>query len=310
MFPQRHSFISGSMLEQMLHLPSNYIPLPTPIIERSSSSSRSWKPDIEVAPNCPRCSSTNTKFCYYNNYSLSQPRYFCKGCRRYWTKGGSLRSVPVGGGCRKNRRGKSVRHPPQSGCRTVNDGNSGSDDRDSSPETNNVSSDIDMALVFAKFLNQNPNSGEEFESEGNNNNGSSCSNKSATSSLTPELSVEAENYAVMQPQKKLCDYPNDADADAEKIGGITEELSFSGIVELEGFLDKDVVQDVLWSNDNWQQQPMMQMQLQELEESLMPLNEIGDQLLPISSTINFLNESWSNWSSFDLPTMDLFSSTP
>ncbi|OIV97982.1 hypothetical protein TanjilG_14082 [Lupinus angustifolius] len=223
---------------------------------------------------------------------------------------GSLRSVPVGGGCRKNRRGKSVRHPPQSGCRTVNDGNSGSDDRDSSPETNNVSSDIDMALVFAKFLNQNPNSGEEFESEGNNNNGSSCSNKSATSSLTPELSVEAENYAVMQPQKKLCDYPNDADADAEKIGGITEELSFSGIVELEGFLDKDVVQDVLWSNDNWQQQPMMQMQLQELEESLMPLNEIGDQLLPISSTINFLNESWSNWSSFDLPTMDLFSSTP
>ncbi|CAL0305460.1 unnamed protein product [Lupinus luteus] len=245
-------------------------------MERSSSSSRSWKPDIEVAPNCPRCSSTNTKFCYYNNYSLSQPRYFCKGCRRYWTKGGSLRSVPIGGGCRKNRRGKSARHPPQSGCRAVNDGNSGSDDRDSSPETNNVSSDIDMALVFAKFLNQNPSSGEEFESE------------------------------VMQPQKKLCDDPTDA----EKIGGVTEDLSFSGIDELEGFLDKDVVQDVLWSNDNWQQQPMMQMQLQELEESLMPLNENGDQLLPISSTINFLNESWSNWSSFDLPTMDLFSSTP
>lgn len=51
---------------------------------------------------CPRCDSTNTKFCYYNNYSLTQPRHFCKTCRRYWTKGGSLRSVPVGGGCRKN----------------------------------------------------------------------------------------------------------------------------------------------------------------------------------------------------------------
>jgi Dof domain, zinc finger len=31
-------------------------------------------------------------------------RYFCKGCRRYWTQGGSLRNVPVGGGCRKNKR--------------------------------------------------------------------------------------------------------------------------------------------------------------------------------------------------------------
>jgi hypothetical protein len=68
---------------------------------------RRYKQGGETAPNCPRCDSANTKFCYYNNYSLSQPRYFCKGCRRYWTKGGSLRNVPVGGGCRKNRRGKS-----------------------------------------------------------------------------------------------------------------------------------------------------------------------------------------------------------
>ncbi|KAK4268903.1 hypothetical protein QN277_022130 [Acacia crassicarpa] len=53
--------------------------------------------------NCPRCNSTNTKFCYYNNYSLTQPRYFCKTCRRYWTEGGSLRNIPVGGGSRKNK---------------------------------------------------------------------------------------------------------------------------------------------------------------------------------------------------------------
>ncbi|XP_047969160.1 dof zinc finger protein DOF5.6-like [Salvia hispanica] len=53
---------------------------------------------------CPRCDSSNTKFCYYNNYSLSQPRYFCKSCRRYWTHGGTLRNVPVGGGCRKTKR--------------------------------------------------------------------------------------------------------------------------------------------------------------------------------------------------------------
>lgn len=54
--------------------------------------------------NCPRCDSSNTKFCYYNNYNLSQPRHYCKGCKRYWTRGGTLRNVPVGGGCRKNKR--------------------------------------------------------------------------------------------------------------------------------------------------------------------------------------------------------------
>ncbi|XP_051192911.1 dof zinc finger protein 4 [Lolium perenne] len=59
------------------------------------------------AVKCPRCESTNTKFCYYNNYNLSQPRHFCKSCRRYWTKGGVLRNVPVGGGCRKAKRSSS-----------------------------------------------------------------------------------------------------------------------------------------------------------------------------------------------------------
>ncbi|THU60578.1 hypothetical protein C4D60_Mb07t14260 [Musa balbisiana] len=62
----------------------------------------------EQALKCPRCDSTNTKFCYFNNYSLSQPRHFCKACRRYWTRGGALRNVPVGGGCRRNRRTKSI----------------------------------------------------------------------------------------------------------------------------------------------------------------------------------------------------------
>ncbi|CAO2813188.1 unnamed protein product [Amaranthus hypochondriacus] len=50
---------------------------------------------------CPRCNSNNTKFCYYNNYNLSQPRHYCKNCKRYWTKGGSLRNIPIGGGTRK-----------------------------------------------------------------------------------------------------------------------------------------------------------------------------------------------------------------
>ncbi|CAK9169344.1 unnamed protein product [Ilex paraguariensis] len=68
---------------------------------------RRVRPQKEQALNCPRCNSTNTKFCYYNNYSLSQPRYFCKTCRRYWTEGGTLRNIPVGGGSRKNKRSSS-----------------------------------------------------------------------------------------------------------------------------------------------------------------------------------------------------------
>ncbi|CAK8544941.1 unnamed protein product [Lathyrus sativus] len=62
------------------------------------------KTKTEEALNCPRCKSTNTKFCYYNNYSLTQPRYLCKTCKRYWTQGGSLRNIPVGGSSRKNNK--------------------------------------------------------------------------------------------------------------------------------------------------------------------------------------------------------------
>ncbi|KAK7312476.1 hypothetical protein VNO77_36365 [Canavalia gladiata] len=66
-------------------------------------------PPPEAALKCPRCESTNTKFCYFNNYSLSQPRHYCKTCRRYWTRGGALRNVPVGGGCRRNKKNKRSR---------------------------------------------------------------------------------------------------------------------------------------------------------------------------------------------------------
>lgn len=71
-------------------------------------------PQPQQPQKCPRCESLNTKFCYYNNYSLSQPRYFCKGCRRYWTQGGTLRNVPVGGGCRKGKRSTQNKKPTTS----------------------------------------------------------------------------------------------------------------------------------------------------------------------------------------------------
>ncbi|GMH12759.1 hypothetical protein Nepgr_014600 [Nepenthes gracilis] len=71
---------------------------------------------------CPRCESTSTKFCYFNNYSLLQPRHFCKACRRYWTHGGALRNVPVGGSCRRNnKRSKSGRSKSPIGATTATD---------------------------------------------------------------------------------------------------------------------------------------------------------------------------------------------
>lgn len=76
---------------------------------------------------CPRCDSLNTKFCYYNNYNLSQPRHFCKSCRRYWTKGGVLRNVPVGGGCRKSKRSKPKSTPSDAPEEHKSDTNSSSE---------------------------------------------------------------------------------------------------------------------------------------------------------------------------------------
>ncbi|GMI94075.1 hypothetical protein like AT5G66940 [Hibiscus trionum] len=66
-------------------------------------------PEQQQLP-CPRCDSTNTKFCYYNNYNFSQPRHFCKSCRRYWTRGGTLRDIPVGGGTRRNAKRSRTTH--------------------------------------------------------------------------------------------------------------------------------------------------------------------------------------------------------
>ncbi|XP_066360673.1 cyclic dof factor 4-like [Miscanthus floridulus] len=57
----------------------------------------------EVRLPCPRCLSRDTKFCYFNNYNVNQPRHFCRACHRYWTAGGVIRNVPIGSGRRKNR---------------------------------------------------------------------------------------------------------------------------------------------------------------------------------------------------------------
>ncbi|KAG2540081.1 hypothetical protein PVAP13_9NG532000 [Panicum virgatum] len=73
-------------------------------------------PPPESGLPCPRCRSADTKFCYYNNYSLSQPRHFCRACRHYWTHGGALRDLPFSSSARRRRRSKpaSTKHEPSS----------------------------------------------------------------------------------------------------------------------------------------------------------------------------------------------------
>ncbi|KAE8686011.1 Dof zinc finger protein DOF5.4 [Hibiscus syriacus] len=76
--------------------------MPTDSADQSKAFNHGAPPPEQEQLPCPRCDSTNTKFCYYNNYNFSQPRHFCKSCRRYWTHGGTLRDIPVGGGTRKH----------------------------------------------------------------------------------------------------------------------------------------------------------------------------------------------------------------
>ncbi|KAK7251897.1 hypothetical protein RIF29_35497 [Crotalaria pallida] len=70
--------------------------------EAGASEEKTLKKPDKIIP-CPRCDSMDTKFCYYNNYNVNQPRHFCKKCQRYWTAGGTMRNVPVGAGRRKNK---------------------------------------------------------------------------------------------------------------------------------------------------------------------------------------------------------------
>ncbi|KAI3462148.1 hypothetical protein Pfo_018811 [Paulownia fortunei] len=138
----------------------------------------------EPALKCPRCDSANTKFCYYNNYSLTQPRHFCKTCRRYWTKGGALRNVPIGGGCRKNKKMKSS--PRLSGD---SKDSSGSSDIGGMKFFQGISPAMDFQLGGINFprLHSSPNTGlfNQFSSFGDISNTCGAISSSPCFSLDP-----------------------------------------------------------------------------------------------------------------------------
>lgn len=92
----------SQILVESQFLEPSKAPTMTTMTRRQPGQARQYPPE-----KCPRCDSTNTKFCYYNNYNKSQPRYLCKACKRHWTKGGTLRNVPVGGARKNNRKNNS-----------------------------------------------------------------------------------------------------------------------------------------------------------------------------------------------------------
>ncbi|KAH6824079.1 hypothetical protein C2S53_004045 [Perilla frutescens var. hirtella] len=265
--------------------------------------------NIEVAPNCPRCASSNTKFCYYNNYSLSQPRYFCKGCRRYWTKGGSLRNVPVGGGCRKSRR--SRRHPAPAGPSPAH----------GSP-SNAGGACIDMAAVFAKYVNQNLENVDEssafspgastgsssdnvqasstfdvdndsqFEDiNDNNNNNNNFNNNNNTSRFVGD--DQMQQAAV--PQMSTCHDVSGQQFVYGDCSGFELQLQ-------QGVLCDELSPDILWSegttlpNLGFQQQPMVQ-----VEDCGLFAADDYDQLRISANLVS------DNWGSFDLSAYDFYS---
>ncbi|KAL6218123.1 PREDICTED: dof zinc finger protein DOF1.2 [Fragaria vesca subsp. vesca] len=297
---------TAPVLEQMLQCQSGQ-----PLIMNSQKPS--WKPHVEIAPNCPRCASSNTKFCYYNNYSLSQPRYFCKGCRRYWTKGGSLRNVPVGGGCRKNRRSRSARlsqadRISMSYYRRNSSSSSGDDLSEQHSKEGANGSDIDMAAVFANFLNQNSCNGHDPNLVGSESIPDDVHEANALSdhsqnSLNPAEDL-LESVELLQGLV-LPDHDHQQSHEEDNIHNVMgnhqyhQDLSIHEF-GLQGLLDDE---DVFWSDTtasltssttsfNWQ----------ELDNSF-PSDDDDHMKIPTTTT----NLCSDNWSSFDFSGLGVFS---
>lgn len=253
-------FSSISDHHQIPHAPPNLPPPPPPF---TSHLERKWKPHLETAPNCPRCASANTKFCYYNNYSLTQPRYFCKSCRRYWTKGGSLRNIPVGGGCRKSRRAKSSIRSSSAVSRSTTSDNS----TQITDSSSNTGSDIDLAAVFARFLNTPPTP-------------STTDQPHTLTTSSPESVDPAENSEIFF--EGLSDLLLEEENQDQKqgISENYENFPFELQTELLG------VEDELWPSQQIQQ-------FQELDNFSCNYNanhlRVSDQLCHVGD----------NWSSFD-----------
>nr|AZL19398.1 transcription factor Dof2 [Diospyros kaki] len=251
---------------------------------------RGWpKFNVELAPNCPRCASSNTKFCYYNNYSFSQPRYFCKACRRYWTKGGSLRNIPVGGGCRKSRRAKTARPPQDQLGSTITAASA-----QMSP-CGSARSDIDLADVFAKFLNQSSSDSStdpfmigsgssDRDSHLEDPDGEQLEDPDGETLMPSRVSQEANQLVAGISDHQIDQHEQQIH---EEIF-VGEDPRFLG---MEAVFNQELGQDLLlsdptnWPNFVWQ--PMVQLQDHQFGQFS------SEDRWKINNSANICNDSWS-----------------
>ncbi|KAK9290987.1 hypothetical protein L1049_009169 [Liquidambar formosana] len=280
---------------------------------------RGWKPNVEICPHCPRCGSSNTKFCYYNNYSLTQPRYFCKGCRRYWTKGGSLRNVPVGGGCRKNRRAKSLRissdRSPSSNSLAYAGAPNGLTGNPNGPNGNPLvgstsssmmsgGSNIDLAVVYANFLNQRPESkaaGDELPE--------------LPSDISVPFGTNMDSISIQESQENdFVGCPTLADPSAENHFSEANQMYLGGFDSIEK--QQDRIQ--LFGGDdtcNYGLPPLPGEEVfsQEMAwlgstSQMMGSNHLQSTQLPgLEPEAHDINQLVGNWSPFDLSSYETFS---
>lgn len=144
------------------------------------------KPD-KILP-CPRCESMNTKFCYYNNSNINQPRHFCKTCQRYWTAGGTMRSMPVGAGRRKKK-------SQPSDCRFIIT----QEAFESAAAANHIAFAADSDVVQPKVLSFGQNSPHFGARLSSRENGDACTSGSTVIASNPVVEKTQSNNG-FQPQ--------------------------------------------------------------------------------------------------------------
>ncbi|RID66598.1 hypothetical protein BRARA_D01727 [Brassica rapa] len=174
-----------------------------PATERARLAKNSHLPEGPL--NCPRCNSANTKFCYFNNYNLTQPRHFCKACRRYWTQGGALRNVPVGGGCRRNKKAKPGNSKSSASSQNKQ---STSMANASSPTTNsNIQLRTNSQLPFLPTLQNLTQLGGFFH--GANTSGPVMANNNNNESNIMTSLGSASHFAMLDRSMGLYSFPNE-----------------------------------------------------------------------------------------------------
>lgn len=175
-----------------------------------------------------------------------------------------------------------------------NEQQTGKDEGESSTVGQNGGSDIDLAVVFAKFLNESSSS----ESREIANNGVSNSSTPETDQNDGILmeSQNPSNHILIEDANLLEEFPQVFDI-GEKQDFLENDMNGCGLQTL---LSDEIVQDVPWTdaaaaslpNFNWQ--PMFQLQ----DFDSFP----GDGQLKASA--NLITDQWS---SFDLSGFEVYS---